>query len=206
LEKGNHNQVKYDRTTWYTFTESFCKNHKSILQFCQMEVAKTTNGFGENNEPIPVSNHPEKQLNKQKKESLDLSFLDQEPEKYKQAFLEYVEHRKSLKKPMNQQQVETTHKRLLTVSINERIESIEASISAGWQGLFLPKSKKQEPAKTTQPVNPRPTHCDHCGKPMVTNKCSCGRQLFSNNGVYSFEDGPSVDVKKQFNEAMRILL
>jgi len=143
---------------------------------------------------------------KKEKGCLDLSFLDQEPEKYKQAFLEYVEHRKSLKKPMNQQQVETTHKRLLTVSINERIEAIESSISAGWQGLFLPKSKKQEQTKTTQPVNPRPTHCDHCGKPMVTNKCSCGRQLFSNNGVYSFEDGPSVDVKKQFNEAMRILL
>jgi len=66
LLKDNHNQSKYDRTLWYTFTNEFLSDHKSILQFSQMEVRESKNGFGENNEPIPVEYHITTQLNNHK--------------------------------------------------------------------------------------------------------------------------------------------
>ena len=40
LLTGNFNEVKYDRTIWYTFTNAFYEKHKCILQNRQMEVTK----------------------------------------------------------------------------------------------------------------------------------------------------------------------
>lgn len=52
--KGNYNQVKYDRTSWYAITEKgYSLFDKSICQNKQMEVSKITNRIVENNEPIP---------------------------------------------------------------------------------------------------------------------------------------------------------
>lgn len=53
LLTGNFNEVKYDRTTWYTFTNAFYEKHKCILQNRQMEVTKPSNGSDETVTPIP---------------------------------------------------------------------------------------------------------------------------------------------------------
>ena len=62
LEKSNHNKMKYDRTLWYTFTDEFVENSKSILQFAQMEMIKPSNGDEDNYEPIPDTNQDTKQI------------------------------------------------------------------------------------------------------------------------------------------------
>lgn len=49
---ANHNASKYDRTLWYTITESGF----AILQNCQMEVTKLSNGSDEIVTPIPDIN------------------------------------------------------------------------------------------------------------------------------------------------------
>lgn len=46
---ANHNESKYDRTLWYTITEQGF----AILQNCQMEVTKLSNGNDEIVTPIP---------------------------------------------------------------------------------------------------------------------------------------------------------
>ena len=60
IETGNYNSNAYDRTKWYTFTDSFYKTHKCICENTQMDLSESTNGFDENNEPIPDN----KQINK----------------------------------------------------------------------------------------------------------------------------------------------
>lgn len=52
IKKGNFNKLQYDRTCWYTITDF----GKCILQNCQMENTKLSNGFNEIVEPIPNIN------------------------------------------------------------------------------------------------------------------------------------------------------
>lgn len=52
IKKGNFNKLQYDRTCWYTITDF----GKCILQNCQMENTKLSNGFDEIVEPIPNIN------------------------------------------------------------------------------------------------------------------------------------------------------
>lgn len=56
LITGNYNKVAYDRTLWYAIT----KKGYSILQNCEMEETKVSNGSGEIVEPIPDINTNEK--------------------------------------------------------------------------------------------------------------------------------------------------
>lgn len=46
---GNYNLIKYDRTTWYAFTDY----GKSILEKANFHLGKIPNGFTRNPEPIP---------------------------------------------------------------------------------------------------------------------------------------------------------
>jgi len=62
IRTGNFNQHKYDRTTWYTFTDAFVEKHKSMLAFSQMEVGKKPNGSEQSNEPIPHDNQLDNQI------------------------------------------------------------------------------------------------------------------------------------------------
>lgn len=59
VQTGNYNKVGYDRTLWYSFTDF----GNSILQNCQMEVTKTSNGSDKNVKPIP-DNKPNNKPNK----------------------------------------------------------------------------------------------------------------------------------------------
>lgn len=53
IKTGNYNQQKYDRTTWYAFTNAFLQKHKSIFTNAQMEVDERPNGSEQKHEPIP---------------------------------------------------------------------------------------------------------------------------------------------------------
>ena len=55
---GNYNKVAYDRTLWYAITKKgYC-----ILQNCEMENTKMSNGNPENVKPIPNITTDEKQI------------------------------------------------------------------------------------------------------------------------------------------------
>ena len=54
---GRFNKVNYDRTLWYSLTEkAFVKMKSSICQNEQMDLSESTNGFVQNDKPIPDSN------------------------------------------------------------------------------------------------------------------------------------------------------
>ena len=54
---GRFNKVNYDRTLWYSLTEkAFVKMNSSICQNEQMDLSDSTNGFVQNDKPIPDSN------------------------------------------------------------------------------------------------------------------------------------------------------
>lgn len=50
IKTGNYNKSAYDRTKWYAIIGN------SILQKCQMELTKMSNGINENVKPIPYIN------------------------------------------------------------------------------------------------------------------------------------------------------
>lgn len=49
IQTGNFNDMAYDRTLWYAFTEK----GKCIMQKGQMDYAETANGLCQNGKPIP---------------------------------------------------------------------------------------------------------------------------------------------------------
>lgn len=83
--------------------------------------------------------------------TLDLSFVDS---KLADSFAEYVEYRKSLKKPMTQLSAQKAYSGLLKLSSNvaDQIAIIDQTIEKGWIGLFELKAKS--PAKTAPKYRP----------------------------------------------------
>ena len=59
LKTGNYNEVAYDRTLWYAFTEKGI----SIMQKCKMEVTGMSNGFDAQVQPIPDNNTDNNSIN-----------------------------------------------------------------------------------------------------------------------------------------------
>jgi len=53
LISGNYNNVQYDRTKWYTFSDIFIDRYGAILQFTRIQLANLPNGKGEIAKPIP---------------------------------------------------------------------------------------------------------------------------------------------------------
>lgn len=147
IETGNYNSNAYDRTKWYTFTDAFVEKHKSICEFCQMEVSESTNGIGENHEPIPdikpdVNNTDNKQhiytekLNTEKLNKEKVFFDNGE---LNQIFIDFIADRKKRGKKMTDKAIELTVKKLKGFrSDSSRIKAITESIANGWIGIFEP--------------------------------------------------------------------
>lgn len=85
--KGNYNETKYDRTTWYSFSDKSLKELEDLkydvkgfsegcLQNEGMHFTKTQNGFYESERPIPYSNTDSKQNNKEDKKEWRENFED----------------------------------------------------------------------------------------------------------------------------------
>lgn len=84
---GNYNKVAYDRTLWYAIT----KKGYSILQNCEMETTKMSNGNDENVEPIPDSKpdgKPNRKPNKKRGKQTEKPFVPPTLEEVKAYCLE----------------------------------------------------------------------------------------------------------------------
>lgn len=85
IVKGNYNDTKYDRTTWYSLSDKALEElnvlkydtngfSESILRKEEKDFAKMQNGIYESEEPIPYSKHTDS--NTDKKEDTNVSKKD----------------------------------------------------------------------------------------------------------------------------------
>lgn len=84
---GNYNKVAYDRTLWYAIT----KKGYSILQNCEMESTKMSNGNDDNVPPIPDSKpnpKPNRKPNKKREKRTEKPFVPPTLEEVKAYCLE----------------------------------------------------------------------------------------------------------------------
>lgn len=147
LVTGNYNASKYDRTLWYAFTEK----GKCIMQKREMEHDKMSNETYQKGKPIPYTNPDVKTNNKP-----DM-FADV-PCDIKDLFMEWVDMRKSIKKPV-------TTKRTVTRALNElnrlsqdtaeRRKIIEQAVDKCWLGFYPLKEEKPVKNAYTPPEPPK---------------------------------------------------
>jgi biotin operon repressor len=100
----------------------------------------------------------EKNINTASLSALDLSFVD--PALIK-SFMEFVEHRKTIKRPLSKTSAKKSYDLLMKMSddTNEQIAIIDQSIANGWQGLFDLKNnvRPQQPKKGGSLLDAIPT-------------------------------------------------
>lgn len=140
LKTGNYNEVAYDRTLWYAFTEK----GECIMQKREMEDVKKGNGLCKNVEPIPVNkpsnintdNKTDKKNNK-KGFGLTVDEYTNNPE-MKTAIFDFIEFRKAIKAPLTDRALTLCLNKLdkLANDDNTKIAIINQSIERGWKGLF----------------------------------------------------------------------
>ncbi|HAB60889.1 MAG TPA: hypothetical protein DCE48_09325 [Lachnospiraceae bacterium] len=156
---GNYNEMKYDRTLWYAITEL----GKSIIQNCQMDITKLSNGndnnveskeqFCENEmtimsnrsdnfvEPIPdINTDINTDINKKKNtKEKSKEFVVYDPdEKLNQAIHEFIAFRESIKAKITDHGIDLMLKKLDKLANNndDKIEILNNSIIGGWKGIF----------------------------------------------------------------------
>lgn len=144
IEKGNFNKLKYDQTCWYAITDF----GNSILQNCQMEETKLSNGLNEIVKPIPnintdintdVNTYIKKE-SKKKKETLS-SVIDSytDNEELKDCLKEFVEMRKAGNKGMFT--VSALKKNLgkldkLAINDGAKIDIVNQTLEHTWKGFY----------------------------------------------------------------------
>jgi hypothetical protein len=147
LIEGNYNNINYDRTKWYTFSEPFGNKYKSILRFCQIDLADLPNGIGENAKPIPYTNTYVKPDNNNevskvsKKESIKaeskLKYGNLNPDTWKLWTEFKKEQFKFSYKSEKSEQIAINDLIRLSKNNDEIAKKIVfQSISNGWKGLF----------------------------------------------------------------------
>ena len=145
LVTGNYNANAYDRTLWYAIT----KKGECILQNCEMDETKLSDGLPENVEPIPYINTDQKTTdkktdkNKASKKEPRKSFDDlideyTQNEELRDALRAFIQMRKAIKKPVTNRALELAFKNLdgLTKADADKIAIVNQSIMNSWQGLF----------------------------------------------------------------------
>jgi hypothetical protein len=71
-------------------------------------------------------------------------------EEIKSLLISFVDHRADLKKPLSLEALKLNLKKVSSCSEEEIKQSIEESISSGWQGLFPPRYKEQVRGKAQE--------------------------------------------------------
>lgn len=130
---GNYNQSAYDRTIWYALTE----NAISILQNYKMDVSKLQNQTCKNDTPIPYNNTVNKSDN----------IYREVPDYLKDAFMEWAEMRKKIKKPIpSEKSVTRALSKLygLTKDKGKQIAIIEQATDKNWLSFYPLREDKQE--------------------------------------------------------------
>lgn len=147
LMTGNYNASKYDRTLWYAFTEK----GKSIMQKREMENAEKANGSCEKRKPIPYTDTNGKTNNK-------TDMYAGVPDDVNDLFMEWVDMRKSIRKPVRTKGTVTravNELNRLSQDTQERRKIIEKAIDRNWLGFYPLDDKKPVKSANTPPEPPR---------------------------------------------------
>lgn len=140
---GNYNKVAYDRTLWYAITD---KGY-SILQNCQMEDIKLSNGTDKNVKPIP--NIKTNIFKESKKESNYDTIINSQitNEDLKATLYEFIKMRKLIKKPMTDRALQLLIGKLhkLANTPDKAIQVLEQSIVNNWQDIYELKTNYIKP-------------------------------------------------------------
>lgn len=140
---GNYNKSSYDRTLWYAIT----KKGYSIIQNCEMETTKLSNGNNENVEPIPDINTDSKPINKpnrkKKRKKAEQSYDEilnsmVEDNEVKNTIYDYIKMRKLIKKPMTDRALTMLINKLFKLSNSKQIQIkiLEQSILKNWTDIY----------------------------------------------------------------------
>lgn len=139
LITGNYNKIPYDRTLWYAITN---KGY-SILQNCEMKETKLSNEGNEIVQPIPDNKPTDNKTSDCKPDNKKRAPAKTPPtyvddKELNDAIISFVDYRKSIKSPMNDNAIRLLIRRLsrLSSSKTEQIEILNQSILNGWKGVF----------------------------------------------------------------------
>ena len=163
LKTGNYNELAYDRTLWYAFTEK----GKCIMQKCKMEDVKMSNGFDAQVKPIPDINTDNNTDNNSNKRKTTKGF-DAVVEEYttnaelKAAIFDFIKFRKAIKAPLTDRALTLCLNKLDKLANNdlEKIAVLNQSIERGWRGLFEVKDNSFN-ASASKSNNTVPTEDDY---------------------------------------------
>ena len=108
----------------------------------QQEVNSSSAGA---EQVLNISSTKHKHKHKQSNSFILKEYIDNlsYSEEIKSLLLSFVEHRESMKKPLSLEALKLNLKKVNSCSEAELRESIEESLSLGWQGLFPPRYKKR---------------------------------------------------------------
>ena len=140
IKTGNYNKSSYDRTLWYAFTDL----GYSIMSNRQMEVNKSSNGDEQNGLTIPDINTDnktkdiKKEKNKKRKTFEEVLAENNCSEELESSIRDFIDMRKTIKKPMTSKALELLFKNLekLTNLEEEKIAILNQSIERGWQTVY----------------------------------------------------------------------
>jgi hypothetical protein len=158
---GNFNKMKYDKTSWYTFTDSFVNDNASMLQFSLNDVVKLPDGSGNNTEPIPDSNTDNKTDS-----NTDINFnifWNEYPKKQGKAKAQHA-FKKMIKKMPD---IET----LIDILKTHKIEWKDYQfipLPATW----LNGERWNDEIKTTAIKETKTKHCTKCGSVLYNGTCN----------------------------------
>ena len=140
IKTGNYNKSSYDRTLLYAFTDL----GESIVSNRQMEVNKSSNGDEQNGLTIPDINTNnktkdiKKEKNKKRKTFEEVLAENNCSEELESSIRDFIDMRKTIKKPMTSKALELLFKNLekLTNLEEEKIAILNQSIEHGWQTVY----------------------------------------------------------------------
>lgn len=147
LITGNYNQMAWDRTLWYAITKKgFC-----ILQNCEMEETKLSNGANKNVEPIPDINtdsKPQMENTDNKTHKVIKAFpclesLENFNDELLDTLQDFVDMRKKQKSPMSEKAMKLLMSKLHELSggnVQKMIELLNQSILNGWKSIYPVKT------------------------------------------------------------------
>lgn len=141
IKTANYNQMPYDRTKWYALTEKgYSMYSETILHDGITDFTYRENGNDPQVEPIPVINQLDEPNKKEKvkKENFDDILSSIESDQLRDAFLAFIEMRKTIRKPLTPHALKLLINKLqkMTKDVNKQIAIVEQSVMNSWQGLF----------------------------------------------------------------------
>lgn len=159
IETGNYNVVRYDRTLWYAVTEKgksiilngvnrIPNNSKSNSSTGEIDFTNEGNRIPSEGEPIPYINTDINTDRNTDRNTYNKAVYYPMDERLNNAFADYVEMRKKIKKPIaTDRAIELAMGNLEKLSNGDNdvaIRILEQSIMNSWQGLFPLKEDKQQ--------------------------------------------------------------